>query len=395
MGKNIFRILSISMVVLFVVSCEKNEVLPASNYDCTTPFQDTSEAHPKANQYQSILETHRKNGLVGAVLLVKDKHGLWMGSDGKADIASNVEVKPCNQFLIASISKVFTAAAIYRYIDKGILSLDDPINKWIDESITNNIGNANEAQIKHLLAHTSGIINYFFQLPLLLDRFNKTDNNWTKEDILTALYGKGAIDPVGETYSYSNTNYLLLSMILESASGLSFEQVCQQEVFTPLNLSGAYYSETQRLPDSVVKGYVDLYNNGQYVESESLYIDDLGVGGDGGIIATVHDVAVLFEQLMKGNLISANSLSEMTNWFPEDEEETEPEMEEGFGIGKYNSEYGYAVTHNGLAYGFYSVAYYFPESDMTYVFFSNTAGSEVGDDSQEAIFMETMEVMFE
>jgi len=279
--KNTF-LLSISAVVLFIISCEKNDVLPVNYYNCNTTFQDTSKVHPKASKYQSILETHRKNGLVGAVLLVKDKHGLWIGADGKADIASNIDLQPCNQFLIASISKVFTSVAIYRYIDKGILSLDDPINKWIDRSITNKVKNANEAKIRHLLAHTSGIVNYH-TLQFELERINRISNSWTKEEVLEFVYGSKATNVVGEVYHYSNTNFLLLSMILENASGLSFEEIYQQEVFDPLGLSSAYYSETQPIPDGCVKGYADVFNNSQYVESEFLFIDDLGNGGAGGM----------------------------------------------------------------------------------------------------------------
>jgi len=392
--KSLFGIL---IVALFITSCEKNVVLPLDNYSCDAPFQDTSNIHPNASKYQSILETYRKNGLVGAVLLVKDKHGLWVGADGKADIASGIDVKPCNQFLIASISKVFTSAAVYRYIDKGVLSLEDPINKWIEESITNKVENANEAQIKHLLAHTSGIVDYY-TLQMVLDNANNTFNDWTKEEILTFVYGKKATNAVGEAYYYSNTNFLLLSMILERASGLSFEEVYQQEVFDPLGLSSAYYSETQFIPDGCVKGYFDLYGNGQFVESDFFYEDELGIGGDGGIAINAYDIAHFFEQLMTSNLLTSTSLAEMTNWFDLPEAyhwEPYGQTENGFGIEKFNTQYGYAVGHSGGIAGFSSLALYFPEDEMTYVFLTNSIGNEAGNDSEEAIFLETLDVMFE
>lgn len=104
-------------IVLIMLGCEKNEKLPSQSYDCNFTFNDTSMLHPKALKYQHILDENQKDGLVGAVLLVKDKNGLWIGSSGKADIASDVDMKPCNTFLIASISKVFTSSAVYRYVD--------------------------------------------------------------------------------------------------------------------------------------------------------------------------------------------------------------------------------------------------------------------------------------
>ncbi|MEM9887792.1 MAG: serine hydrolase domain-containing protein [Bacteroidota bacterium] len=389
----------VTTALVSLTSCEKNEVLPASNYSCDLGNIDNSTNHPKAAIYQNILSENRKNGLVGAVLLVKDKDGVWAGADGKADIASDIEMASCNTFLIASISKVFTSAAIYRYIDQGVLTLEDPVSKWLDASIIEKVNNADQAQIKHLLAHTSGIADYYtFQFEL--DRINKITNNFTKLDVLKYTYGVATTNEVGATYYYSNTNFLLLAMILESASGLSFEQVYQQEVFAPLGLNSAYYSEEQPIPDGCVKGYVDVYGNGQHIESEFLYNDELGIGGDGGIAINAFDLATFFEQMIKGNLISDNAINAMTSWFDLPEEWTSPDdiygqVENGFGIEKFNTQYGTAVGHTGGIDGFSSIALYFPEEDMTYILLLNSAGNEEGGNSRDKIFNEVMEEMFE
>jgi D-alanyl-D-alanine carboxypeptidase len=381
-------------ILLFILSCEKNEVFTETKYDCSFDLQDSVEMHPQAGVYQNILDNNQKNGLVGAVLLVKDKHGLWTGAAGNADIASGIDMQPCNRFLIASISKVFTAAAVFRYVDQGILSLEDPVNKWLPNSITDKVANANEAQIKHLLSHTSGMVDYY-TTQLELDRINNVHNEWTMEDVLEYVYGKKADFEVGETYGYCNTNYLLLSMILESASGLSFQSVYEQEVFIPAGLNSAYYSESKPIPDDCVKGYADIYGNGQYAESRFLYEDEVGIGGDGGIAINAHDLSVFLEKLMKGELISQSSLEDMTNWFDM------PEFwhwfpfgqtENGYGFEKFNTAYGYAVGHTGGMDGFSTYGFYFPEEDMTYVLFINSVG---GYEAETAIFEQTMAVMFE
>jgi len=389
---------AIALLLIGITSCEQNEILPASNYSCDLGALDNSAVHPKATTYQNILENNRKNGIVGAVLLVKDKDGIWLGADGKSDIASDIDMLSCNTFLIASISKAFTTAATYRYIDKGVLTLEDPISKWLDASIIENVNNADKAQIKHLLSHTSGIAD-FYTFQFELDRINRISNDFTKEEVLKYIYGVGALNEVGETYNYTNTNFLLLSMILENASGLSFEQVYQQEVFSPLGLNSAYYSEEQTIPNGTVKGYVDIYGNGQFVDSEFLYNDELGIGGDGGIAINAFDLAIFFEQLMKGNLISNTSLNEMTNWFdlPNDwvsDDDPFGQNENGFGIERFNTNYGSAVGHTGGIDGFTTIALYFPEEDMTYILLLNSAGSEEGNDSGEKIFEEVAREMF-
>ncbi len=394
---SIILFLFLSSSFLLLLSCEKNEQFSDSTYACSLPIVDSSAAHPKANAYQNLLQKHRRNGLVGAVLLVKDKDGLWMGADGQADIASQVPLQVCNTFLIASISKVFTSAAVYRYIDQGLLSLEDPIAQWLDESIVNKVANAKEAKIKHLLAHTSGIADYYtFQFEL--DQINRIDNKWQKEDVLKYVYGKPATHTLGADYSYSNTNFLLLSIILEKLSGKTFEQVYQQEVFTPLSLSSAYYSEERPIPTGCVKGYVDVYGKDRYIESASLYEDELAIGGDGGIAINAYDLAVFFESLMKGHLISTASLNALTNWFPISQyapDDALGQTENGYGLEKFNTIHGYAVGHTGGISGFSTLAAYFPEKDRTYILLVNSAGNETGSLSQEALFEEVTQLMFE
>ncbi|MEO1451004.1 MAG: serine hydrolase [Bacteroidota bacterium] len=397
------RLISICTALIALVilpSCETNEVLPASHYSCDVSAQDNSAAHPKAAIYQDILERNRKNGLVGAVMLVEDKDGLWVGADGKADIASNIDMASCNTFLIASISKVFTSAATYRYIDKGILSLDDPISMWLDAEVVEKVKNADQAQIRHLLAHTSGIVD-FYTFQFEMDRINKRTNAFTKEDALAYTYGVSAYHEVGESYYYSNTNFLLLAMILESASGLTFEEVYEQEVFTPLALSSAYYGEGDKIiPEGTVKGYVDVYGNGQFVESEFLYNDELGIGGDGGVAINAFDLATFFQEMMRGNLISESSLDDMTTWFDLPEGWIAPDdpfgqNENGIGIERFNTSYGSAVGHTGGIDGFSTIALYFPDEDMTYILLLNSAGSAEGGMSAEQIFKDVAAEMFE
>ncbi len=378
-----------------ILSCTKPEIKPSNTYACQFEYNDTSLTHPKASTYQNILDENQKKGMVGAVLLVKDQDGMWIGSTGQADIASNVDMQPCNRFLIASISKVFTAAAVFRYVDKGLIDIEDPISKWLSDEIVSKVANADKAKVKHLLAHQSGIPDYYTP-KFELDRFNKDYNNFTKEEVLTYIYGKKANFDVGSTYGYCNTNYLLLSIILENASGLSFEQVYQNEVFNPLNLTSGYYSESNPIPDDCVKGYPAFNTKGTVTEGEHYYYDELGIGGDGGIAINAYDLAVFLERLMKGDLISQSSLNHMTDWFdiPEDWHwESYGQTENGKGLEKFNTEYGYAVGHTGGIDGFNTFGFYFPETDMTYILFVNN--TKAFDTAKKDIFESVLKEMFE
>lgn len=384
-------ILILGFFIVSLFSCTKDKVFSASQYDCIASFSDTSANHPKAATYQNILDKNRKDGLVGAVLLVKDDEGLWIGASGKADLASNIDMQSCNVFMIASMSKMFTSSAVYKYIDRGVLAIDDPIKNWLSSEIINNITNADQVTIKNLLAHTSGIADIYTS-QYELDRINKEHNEWTQEDVLTYVYGQPALSEIG-SYYYCNTNFLLLGMILEKASGLTLEQVYQQEVFSPLGLTSAYYSTTQPIPDGAVKGYADIYGNGSYIESRMVYEDELGMGGDGGIAINAYDLSIFLEKLLEGELLSDNSLNEMTAWFetPDIFHGFFNQSENGVGIEKFNTEYGTAIGHTGNIDGFNSYGFYFPTEKATYVLLTNTVGDT---DAEANIFEEVMAVIF-
>ena len=352
---------------MMIFSCEKNEVFESATYACDFPFPDSSSIHPKAGRYQAILDANRKKGITGAVVLIKDRHGLWAGGSGKADIASNIDVAPCNRFLIASISKVFTAAAVFRYIDEGKLSLDDPISTWVEPKLTNKLANADQASIRHLLRHTSGIPDYY-TLSFQMDILNNVYNNWRHEETLTYAFGLPALHEVGASYYYSNTNFLLLGIILEKVSGLSLGEVYEEEIFKPLQLTSGYFGQGNPIPSDLVKGYADLYGNGQYVESEFLYKDELNTG-DGGIAINAYDLAIFFERLMKGQLLSAESLSQMTDWQNLPDGWADPDLghfQNGLGLQHNATPYGNSVGHTGSIYGFFYHCPIFPGSRCHY-----------------------------
>ena len=363
---------SILLLALIITSCEKDEVLPENIYDKELSFPDSSSTHPKNTQYQKILDDFIHTGAVGYSLMIRDQYGTWLGAEGYADIASNIKLQPAHQFQIASISKIFTAAAIFAYADDGVLSIEDPVNKWIDKSITDKIANANDCKIKHLLSHRSGIPDYY-TTKFTMDQYNEKDLELTDHDILEYIYGKKAVFDVDKTYEYSNTNYLLLGLILEKASGLSLKEVYENKIFNPLNLKSAYYGVGKnKSPEGVVKGYYSPYSNDKYVEGKYLYNDEIGIGGDGGIAINAQDLGKFMDELMAGNVISQNSLNAMLNWFgvpiySDDQEE----VKNGYGMEYFKTDYGIAYGHTGYISSFVSYCLYYPEKNITIVGLKN------------------------
>lgn len=390
--------IKIYLVAIFLIiinlACEKDEIFEPVRYECDFDFLDTSDIHPNADIYQNILDENRRAGLIGAIVLVKDQHGLWIGSSGKSDLASGIDMQPCNRFPIASITKVFTAAAIFRYVDAGLISLDDPVRQWLKEDIVSKLANTDQATIRQLLNHTSGIPDYY-SLQYQLDILNEEYNNWQHEDILEYAYGLQSTGSPGSSYYYSNSNFLLLGLILEEVSGLSLDRVYEENIFNPLNLTSAYFGKEDPLPGDEVKGYADLYGNDQFVESEFLYKDELGTG-DGGIVINIKDLLVFFESLMNGSLISNESLNQMTDWFdlPGDwGYDKVGHFHNGLGLMKFTTSQGDAVGHTGSIFGFFTIAQYFPEQDAAFILLSNTASYD--NEPKYDIYHQSLDVMFD
>ena len=184
-----------------------------------------------ANALQSALEegtsTQRAVG-ASASLYISDACR-WVGTTGNTRPEPAVPIEAEMLFGFGSITKTFVAAIILQLFDEGRLSLDDSLGKWIDDypNIDSSI------TIRQLLNHGSGIYNYTDS-----DFWNKvnanTDHVWTPSEILAQVKPPPSIG--FSPPRYSNTNYILLGMIVEAVTGSSFEQELQQRIIGPLQL---------------------------------------------------------------------------------------------------------------------------------------------------------------
>ena len=378
----------IAAILLCCSSCEKGNIIPSSQFNNTLSFEDNSFQHINNDTYQSVIDSYIKKGIIGTSIYVKDNNGIWIGAGGKADILSNIDVDKGDQFMIASITKVFTATVLFSLVDNGILSIDDNISEWIPSSIANNIENANEATIADLLSHKSGIADYY-TTKFEMARYNTEHNYWVQEDILKYVYGKKASFPVGQKYSYSNTNFLLLGMIIENAANMTLKDAYDKYLFLPLELENAYYGTGRDAAStSLISGYYNLYGNG-FILSDFLYKDELSTG-DGGIIINPQDLGRFFDELMQGNLLSEASLMKMQDWF-----DIGGNRKNGFGLEYFENEHGISYGHTGGADGFTSVAHYYPNEDITVIILLNFTPSDDLFDTTLDFISDIKDVAFE
>jgi D-alanyl-D-alanine carboxypeptidase len=279
---------------------------------------------------------------------------------------------------------------VMRLQEKGVLSLNDPVNKYIPENTLKKIGNGNApVTIRNLMNHTTGFYDVIGDRGFYLQILNDPTRKWTAGELLEYVYNKEAMFSFrpADTVGYSNTNYLLISMVIESATGVPHAVVFRDEVISRLSMNDTRYYWHDPLPESgVARGYYDLYNNGSIGDITNW---NTGSGnGYTGVYSTVWDMYLFADALFESKtLLSQPSLDEMLTFHPDIEERKQIGVacfKDFIDIG--NPERDFAWGHRGRELGYSADLYYFPEYKATMALIVNY-GTD-GNSSLRPVFLE-------
>lgn len=257
---------------------------------------------------------------------------------GWKDKKNKIPATAHSLFKIASISKLYIAAATVKLINSGKLSLDNTLEELLPE-VVGNIEFANKITLRMLLQHRSGIPEYIYK-----SGFAGSDPSVDYMTTIALIYKDPAKFEPNKKYSYSNTNYLLIGEILNRTLGYSFHKFISNEILTPLELKHTFSLSTEVNSNEIMSGY--------YVESDvDIKLVELHTRPGGEMIATAEDVSVFLRALVDGSLLS----------------EKEQEI--------YNSVATY--EHTGWVNGYTSIAKYHKDLDAVIVQFVNTSKNQL------------------
>jgi D-alanyl-D-alanine carboxypeptidase len=374
MIKNKFTI-TISLLLLLTLTqtaCKRHAARTATQ-PCTLvlDFKDTTTKHPKDALYSSLLANMQTGGIPGATLMIEDSNGLWVESMGKADIDADVDLAPCHNMKIASITKLFTAVLVHKLIDEGKLNLSDPISKYIDADIIAKLKNSEQATIADLLQHSSGIYDFVFDPEYVLYTFNNLEQDKTYEKLLSFAYNKEPAFAFRSKRSYNYTvNYILLAMAINKITGADHAYAQHQKIWTPLGMNHTFFRPIDDIPwSNVAKAYFDYRQPGTLQDLTSLFTGD--GSGFTGVYSTVDDMRKLMNGVFKTQqVVSPTALANMQNT-------NMPNDSISYGIGSRV----YLINEGGKQYHYYghpggevayaSGAYYCPEKKATITFIVN------------------------
>jgi CubicO group peptidase (beta-lactamase class C family) len=298
---------------------------------------------------------------------------IYSGAAGVSSIEQETPIKVTDRQRIYSIAKTFTALVTLQLVDEGVLSLDDTATKWLDDPAVVKIPNADEATLRQMLVHTSGIYDFADDndSPFFFDAFLGPNADWTKvwtpEELLAYADGAkhGPYFAPGEGYAYSNTNYILIGLMIEKATGHTFGPELQNRVLKPLALADTFFAEGAEMPE----GTIDAY---QMVEDTLVSLSGTNLSWAwtfGGVVSTPADLARFSRAVFDGELISPESFKEMFAFVPADK----PGKYEGMGIYKIGTANGDLVGMDGTGPGANSSMMRLEEADLTVLMIDNVA----------------------
>lgn len=299
----------------------------------------------KLDEYFNVLE--KNNKFMGSVAVSKNGTLLYQRSVGLSDVEGNKRANEQSTYRIGSISKTFTAVLVMRAVEQQLIQLDQTI-----EGFFPTIKNANKITIRHLLSHRSGIHNFTDDKDFLT--WNTQPQS--EKAMMERVSQLGSDFQPDYKFSYSNSNYVLLTFLLEKVMKDKYPSLLKKFILQPIGLKNTFYGGKINVSKNESKSYT--YRDGWKAESETDMSIPLGAGA---IVSNPADIILFSEALFNGKIIQPESLVIMTN------------MKDNYGLGlfviPFYDKKGYG--HTGGIDGFNAVFSYFPEDKVAYALTSN------------------------
>ncbi len=302
------------------------------------------------------------DGLPGATLgVVLSDGGTIHLASGFADMEKKIKMTPGDRMFSGSIGKTYVVPLILQLHAEGKLSLDDLAKKYFsaDEWFAQ-LPNSQSVTIRMLLNHTSGIPEYVAQ-PALWEKVKKSpDMTWSPRERLSYIFGQPPLHPAGSAWSYADTNYIILGMIIEKITGNTYYHELQQKILGPYGLKHTTPANQRKLK-GLIPGYSQLGEPfdmaGKVVGDDGRYFFNPQLEWTGGgLITTALELAQWAKKLYGGDVLPPAAMEQMLTGV-----ETGENFTYGLGVFIWHSDFGVLYGHSGFVPGYHSVMVYVPK----------------------------------
>jgi CubicO group peptidase (beta-lactamase class C family) len=298
----------------------------------------------------------------GAVLLAKDGKVLFEKAYGEANKDFHAANRTDTKFNLGSMNKMFTAVAIAQLAERGKLSLEDPLAKFLPEFPTKEA--AQKIQLKHLLTHTSGLGSYFNKKFMESSRARFR----TVDDMMKLAEGETLAFEPGTKWAYSNTGMLVLGAVIERVTGQSYFDYVRENIYKPAGMTNTDAYELDLVNPNLAVGYQKEFNDDGTIRFRNNIFQHVIRGGPaGGGYSTVGDLLKFDRALRTNKLVGAEYVRQLLSAKPE---LNSPEYGYGFSVDTKKR----IVGHSGGFSGISSNLDMFLDSGYTAIVMSNYGG---------------------
>jgi D-alanyl-D-alanine carboxypeptidase len=302
---------------------------------------------------QASLDQIVATGATAALARVDSPSGSWRGSSGVVELGRPARPAAGGHYRVGSITKTFVATVILQLVGERRLRLDDTLERWLPGAIPDGA----RITIRDLLQHTSGIFNYtdalFASIEEVLAARYRT---FRPEELVAIAAAQPPVFEPGTSWSYSNTNYVLLGLVVRKVTGRAYAKEVDRRILRPLGLHGTEVPGTDATIDGPhAHGYEPIEQDGQIVPLDFTDLNPSMAYAAGEIVSTTADLNRFYRSLLAGKLLRRAQLAEMLN----------PVGEMGYGLGIYQQPLPGGPTlwgHSGGIFGYLSYSFSTPDA---------------------------------
>ena len=270
------------------------------------------ERAPAQSPFQAAIQQLVTDGVPGAIGYARDGGTVTVAASGLADLATKTPIAVGDRVRVGSLTKTFVATVVLQLAAEHLLSISDTVSRWLPGLVPGGAG----ITIRELLQHTSGIYSYTNDPGFLQALFSDPTRVWRPAELVRIAVAHPPVFPPGTSLAYSNTDYVLLGMIIQAATGHPVGQQLQARIFTPLGLRDTYLPYANpHLRTPYAHGYL-LGQPGATGPADATVFGPSWAGAAGGIVSTAADLARFYTALLSGKLLPAAQLQQMMTTIP-------------------------------------------------------------------------------
>jgi D-alanyl-D-alanine carboxypeptidase len=287
------------------------------------------------------------DGSPGAIALVRTEAGTTRAVAGLARITPRVRLRSVDRYRVASVTKTFVATVVLQLAAEGKLGLDDTVERRLPGLVPN----GGSITLRQLLNHTSGLFDYDSDREWQAARLARPGRVWTPRELVGVATSHPPLFKPGSRWAYSNTNYILLGLVVEAVTGRPLAEQLEQRLFRRLALRSTSYPTRTAIGGRFAHGYVVSRPpiprpRGTLIDVSSLLSPS--AWGAGQIVSNARDVAAFYAALLGGRLLQPTMLATMKT--------PVAGYDYGLGLAVFHTPCGKAFGHNGDIAGYRTVA---------------------------------------